>query len=121
MVEVVQFFETYHKPNLDELLKDTPIREFSSVWFEWRKTKFYPTHYSELIRLVALYKYGGFYLDVIVIKPLIRYLIWWAWRMNHLYAQSADASILREYHHSRISMLQSNPLSQARTYKEHEM
>ncbi|KAI7756678.1 hypothetical protein M8C21_017555 [Ambrosia artemisiifolia] len=59
-------------PNLDELLKDTPTHEFANVWFEWRKTKFYPTHYSELIRLVALYKYGGIYLDsdVIVIKPL---------------------------------------------------
>ncbi|XP_076927343.1 uncharacterized protein At4g19900-like [Bidens hawaiensis] len=59
-------------PNLDELLKDTPTLEFASVWFEWRKTKFYPTHYSELIRLAALYKYGGIYLDsdVIVMKPL---------------------------------------------------
>ncbi|KAK1410801.1 hypothetical protein QVD17_37341 [Tagetes erecta] len=59
-------------PNLDELLKDTPTHEFASVWFEWRKTKFYPTHYSELIRLAALYKYGGIYLDsdVIVMKPL---------------------------------------------------
>ncbi|GJT14233.1 alpha 1,4-glycosyltransferase domain-containing protein [Tanacetum coccineum] len=59
-------------PNLDELLKDTPTHEFASVWFEWRKTKFYPTHYSELIRLAALYKYGGIYLDsdVKVMKPL---------------------------------------------------
>ncbi|XVF27259.1 hypothetical protein REPUB_Repub14bG0091500 [Reevesia pubescens] len=59
-------------PNLDELLKDTPTHVFASVWFEWRKTKFYPTHYSELVRLAALYKYGGIYLDsdVIVLKPL---------------------------------------------------
>ncbi|PWA47500.1 alpha 1,4-glycosyltransferase family protein [Artemisia annua] len=59
-------------PNLDELLKDTPTHEFASVWFEWRKTKFYPTHYSELIRLAALYKYGGIYLDsdVKVMRPL---------------------------------------------------
>ncbi|XP_024980506.1 uncharacterized protein At4g19900 [Cynara cardunculus var. scolymus] len=59
-------------PNLDELLKDTPTHEFASVWFEWRKTKFYPTHYSELIRLAALYKYGGIYLDsdVKVVRPL---------------------------------------------------
>nr|XP_043631124.1 uncharacterized protein At4g19900 [Erigeron canadensis] len=59
-------------PNLDELLKDTPTHEFASVWFEWRKTKFYPTHYSELIRLAALYKYGGIYLDsdVKVLRPL---------------------------------------------------
>ncbi|KAL5731403.1 lactosylceramide 4-alpha-galactosyltransferase [Ranunculus cassubicifolius] len=59
-------------PNLDELLKDTPTEIFASVWFEWRKTKFYPVHYSELVRLAALYKYGGIYLDsdVIVLKPL---------------------------------------------------
>ncbi|XP_061354734.1 uncharacterized protein At4g19900 [Gastrolobium bilobum] len=59
-------------PNLDELLKDTPAHIFSSVWFEWRKTKFYSTHYSELIRLAALYKYGGIYLDsdIIVLKPI---------------------------------------------------
>ncbi|XWS12308.1 hypothetical protein CRYUN_Cryun37aG0078500 [Craigia yunnanensis] len=43
-------------PNLDELLKETP------------------THiYSELVRLAALYKYGGIYLDsdIIVLKPLL--------------------------------------------------
>ncbi|XP_022720233.1 uncharacterized protein At4g19900-like [Durio zibethinus] len=60
-------------PNLDELLKDTPTHVFASVWFEWRKTKFYPTHYSELVRLAALYKYGGIYIDsdIIVLKPLL--------------------------------------------------
>lgn len=43
-------------PNLDELLKDTPTHIFASVWHEWKKTKYYPTHYSELVRLAALYK-----------------------------------------------------------------
>lgn len=43
-------------PNLGELLDDTPTHIFASVWFEWRKTKHYPIHYSELIRLAALYK-----------------------------------------------------------------
>ncbi|GJV45458.1 hypothetical protein Tco_1429994 [Tanacetum coccineum] len=43
-------------PSLGESLKDTPTHEFASVWFEWRKTMFYPTHYSELICLAALYK-----------------------------------------------------------------
>ncbi|CAL5086076.1 unnamed protein product [Urochloa decumbens] len=59
-------------PNLDELLESTPTQEFASVWYEWRQTKYYPLHYSELIRLAALYKYGGIYLDsdVIVLKPL---------------------------------------------------
>ncbi|XP_062096282.1 uncharacterized protein At4g19900 isoform X2 [Humulus lupulus] len=42
-------------PNLDELLKDTPTHVFTSAWFEWRKTKYYSTHYSELVRLAALY------------------------------------------------------------------
>ncbi|XP_039054131.1 uncharacterized protein At4g19900-like [Hibiscus syriacus] len=60
-------------PNLDELLKDTPTHVFASVCFEWRKTKFYATHYSELVLLAALYKYGGIYLDsdIIVLKPLL--------------------------------------------------
>ncbi|PIA37765.1 hypothetical protein AQUCO_03000354v1 [Aquilegia coerulea] len=59
-------------PNLDEILKDMPVHIFASVWFEWRKTKYYTVHYSELVRLAALYKYGGIYLDsdVIVLKPL---------------------------------------------------
>ncbi|PIN24796.1 Alpha-1,4-N-acetylglucosaminyltransferase [Handroanthus impetiginosus] len=59
-------------PNLDELLRDTPTHIFASVWHEWKKTKHYATHYSELIRLAALYKYGGVYLDsdVIVLKAL---------------------------------------------------
>eukprot|EP00257_Ricinus_communis_P018995 XP_015577847.1 uncharacterized protein At4g19900 [Ricinus communis] len=59
-------------PNLDELLKDTPTHVFADVWSQWRSTKFYPTHYSELIRLAALYKYGGIYLDsdIIVLNPL---------------------------------------------------
>ncbi|KAJ1691904.1 hypothetical protein LUZ63_016059 [Rhynchospora breviuscula] len=59
-------------PNLDELLEGTPTHVFASVWFDWRKTKHYPLHYSELIRLAALYKYGGIYLDsdVIVFKSI---------------------------------------------------
>ncbi|GAA0146529.1 hypothetical protein LIER_06459 [Lithospermum erythrorhizon] len=59
-------------PNLDELLKDTPTHIFASVWYEWKQTKYYPAHYSELIRLAVLYKYGGIYLDsdIIVLKPL---------------------------------------------------
>ncbi|XP_021729633.1 uncharacterized protein At4g19900-like [Chenopodium quinoa] len=59
-------------PNLEELLKDTPTSIFASVWHEWRTTRFYSTHYSELIRLAALYKYGGIYLDcdIVVLKPI---------------------------------------------------
>ncbi|XP_050368319.1 uncharacterized protein At4g19900 [Argentina anserina] len=59
-------------PNLDELLKGTPAHIFASAWFEWRKTKHYATHFSELVRLAALYKYGGIYLDsdIIVLKSL---------------------------------------------------
>ncbi|KAL6856047.1 hypothetical protein ACP4OV_018849 [Aristida adscensionis] len=59
-------------PNLDELLESTPTHIFASVWYEWRQTKYYPLHYSELVRLASLYKYGGIYLDsdVIVLKPL---------------------------------------------------
>lgn len=48
-------------PNLDELLEGTPTHVFASVWFDWRKTKYYPLHYSELIRLAALYKLVFFF------------------------------------------------------------
>ncbi|XP_057521941.1 uncharacterized protein At4g19900-like isoform X1 [Amaranthus tricolor] len=59
-------------PNLEELLKDTPTSIFASIWHEWRTTKFYSIHYSELVRLAALYKYGGVYLDcdIVVLKPI---------------------------------------------------
>ncbi|KAL2930458.1 hypothetical protein RDABS01_035868 [Bienertia sinuspersici] len=59
-------------PNLEELLKDTPTSIFASVWNEWRMTRYYSTHYSELMRLAALYKYGGIYLDcdIITLKPI---------------------------------------------------
>ncbi|KAL1829453.1 hypothetical protein ACET3Z_007865 [Daucus carota] len=59
-------------PNLDELLKDTPTHIFASVWLDWKKTKFYSTHLSELVRLASLYKYGGIYLDsdIIVLRAL---------------------------------------------------
>ncbi|XP_042021749.1 uncharacterized protein At4g19900-like [Salvia splendens] len=59
-------------PNLDELLRDTPTHIFASVWHEWKMTKYYPVHYSELIRLAAIYKYGGIYLDsdIVMLKPL---------------------------------------------------
>ncbi|XP_056696245.1 uncharacterized protein At4g19900 isoform X2 [Spinacia oleracea] len=77
----LDFFKEFQKdgfkiavamPNLEELLKDTPTSIFASVWHEWRTTKFYSIHYSELIRLAALYKYGGMYLDcdIVVLKPI---------------------------------------------------
>ncbi|KAJ3674851.1 hypothetical protein LUZ60_005467 [Juncus effusus] len=76
-----EFFKDFNKdgfkvavamPNLDELLEGTPVKVFASVWFDWRKTRYYSLHYSELIRLAALYKYGGIYLDsdVIILKRL---------------------------------------------------
>ncbi|VFQ71960.1 unnamed protein product [Cuscuta campestris] len=59
-------------PNLDKLLEDTPTHLFASIWHEWKKTKYYSRHYSELIRLAALYKYGGVYIDsdIIVVNQL---------------------------------------------------
>lgn len=43
-------------PNFEELLKDTEAQVFSSASFDWRKTKNYPVHYSELVRLAVLFK-----------------------------------------------------------------
>uniref|UniRef100_A0A0V0IMF9 Putative ovule protein n=1 Tax=Solanum chacoense TaxID=4108 RepID=A0A0V0IMF9_SOLCH len=59
-------------PNLDELLLGTPTHVFASFWYEWKQTRHYPFHYSELVRLAALYKYGGIYLDsdIIVLNSL---------------------------------------------------
>ncbi|XP_031505275.1 uncharacterized protein At4g19900 isoform X1 [Nymphaea colorata] len=59
-------------PNLDELLMDTPTHMFASIWHKWRKVPLYHIHYSELVRLAVLYKYGGIYVDsdVVVLKPL---------------------------------------------------
>lgn len=59
-------------PNLEELLKGTPADVFASFWLAWRKTDLFYIHYTELLRLAALYKYGGIYLDtdVILLKPL---------------------------------------------------
>ncbi|VAH28846.1 unnamed protein product [Triticum turgidum subsp. durum] len=56
-----EFVKEGHKvavavPNLDELLEGTPTHIFASVWYEWRKTINYPLHYSELVRLAALYR-----------------------------------------------------------------
>ncbi|EFJ21105.1 glycosyltransferase CAZy family GT32 [Selaginella moellendorffii] len=60
------------RPNLEELLENTPAEMFASVWVEWRRVELFYIHYSELLRLAALYKYGGVYLDsdVVVLKPL---------------------------------------------------
>ncbi|GLJ21503.1 hypothetical protein SUGI_0397500 [Cryptomeria japonica] len=59
-------------PNLDELLVNTPAHIFASVWLDWRKVDFYYIHYTELLRLAVLYKYGGIYLDsdIVVLKAL---------------------------------------------------
>eukprot|EP00250_Pteridium_aquilinum_P012362 c20680_g2_i3 orf=55-2469(-) len=59
-------------PNLEELLDGTPAAMFASFWLSWRKTHFFYIHYSELLRLASLYKYGGIYLDsdVVLLKPL---------------------------------------------------
>ncbi|KAH9315475.1 hypothetical protein KI387_024102, partial [Taxus chinensis] len=59
-------------PNLDELLVNTPAHIFASVWLDWRKVDLYYIHYTELLRVAALYKYGGVYLDsdIVVLKAL---------------------------------------------------
>ncbi|KAL3011562.1 hypothetical protein AAZX31_07G205000 [Glycine max] len=71
-VAILRYKVAVATPMLDELLKDMPAHIFATVWFEWKKTGFCSTHYSELIHLAALYKYGGIYLDsdIIVLKPI---------------------------------------------------
>ncbi|BBN15503.1 hypothetical protein MPTK1_6g20100 [Marchantia polymorpha subsp. ruderalis] len=59
-------------PQLQELLEDTPSEDFASIYLKWREVDLFYLHYTELLRLAALYKYGGIYLDMdmIVLKPL---------------------------------------------------
>ncbi|KAG6551088.1 hypothetical protein Mapa_007323 [Marchantia paleacea] len=59
-------------PQLQELLEDTPCEDFASIYLKWREVDLFYLHYTELLRLAALYKYGGIYLDMdmIVLKPL---------------------------------------------------
>ncbi|CAM6041137.1 unnamed protein product [Sphagnum compactum] len=60
------------QPNLQELLANTPTDVFTTILVRWRQIPLFHQHYTELLRLVALYKYGGVYMDmdVIVLKPL---------------------------------------------------
>ncbi|CAM6035763.1 unnamed protein product [Sphagnum compactum] len=60
------------QPDLQELLANTPTDIFTTVWVRWREIPLYYIHYTDLLRLVALYKYGGVYMDmdVILLKPL---------------------------------------------------
>ncbi|CAM6017919.1 unnamed protein product [Sphagnum balticum] len=60
------------QPNLQELLANTPTDVFTNILVRWRQIPLFHQHYTELLRLVALYKYGGVYMDmdVIVLKPL---------------------------------------------------
>jgi hypothetical protein len=44
------------RPNLEELLAGTPTLEFASMLSEWRKNKLFYIHYTELLRLAAIYK-----------------------------------------------------------------
>jgi len=77
----IDYFKTFLKegykvtvvaPNLKDLLANTPADMFAPLLPNWRDTPLFYLHYTELLRLAALYKYGGIYMDmdVIVLKPL---------------------------------------------------
>ncbi|KAG0623576.1 hypothetical protein M758_3G184500 [Ceratodon purpureus] len=76
-----QFFDSWVKegykiavarPNLEELLGKTPAIDFAYVWYEWRNMNLFYIHYTELLRIAALHKYGGVWLDMdmILARPL---------------------------------------------------
>jgi hypothetical protein len=44
------------QPDLQELLANTPTDIFTTVWVRWHEIPLYYIHYTELLRLVALYK-----------------------------------------------------------------
>ncbi|KAH8939881.1 hypothetical protein BDL97_15G058900 [Sphagnum fallax] len=61
------------QPNLHELLANTPADVLANVWVQWwHKIPLFHLHYTNLLHLGVLYKYGGVYMDmdVIVLKPL---------------------------------------------------
>ncbi|KAG0576633.1 hypothetical protein KC19_5G095200 [Ceratodon purpureus] len=60
------------RPNLQELLADTPCDVFAAVLPLWKEKPLFHLHYTELLRLAALYKFGGLYMDMdmIVLRPL---------------------------------------------------
>lgn len=75
------FFSTFVKegykvavvrPNLQELLADTPSDVFSAVLPKLKEKPLFHLHITELLRLAALYRFGGIYLDmdVLVLRPM---------------------------------------------------
>lgn len=60
------------RPNLQELLADTPSDVFVAVLPKWKEKPLFHLHYTELLRLAALYKFGGIYMDMdmILVRPL---------------------------------------------------
>ena len=47
---------TVVRPNLQELLADTPCDVFAAVLPTWKEKPLFHLHYTELLRLAALYK-----------------------------------------------------------------
>jgi lactosylceramide 4-alpha-galactosyltransferase len=60
------------RPDLQELLAQTPSEALAAEVAKWKENPLFHFHYSELLRLAALYKFGGVYLDtdMLVLRPL---------------------------------------------------
>jgi hypothetical protein len=58
--------------DLEEMLVGTPAQVFRKRLKEARQGPFWYTNVSNLLRMLLLYKYGGFYMDtdVIIVRPL---------------------------------------------------
>uniref|UniRef100_A0A7I4DVH9 Alpha 1,4-glycosyltransferase domain-containing protein n=1 Tax=Physcomitrium patens TaxID=3218 RepID=A0A7I4DVH9_PHYPA len=75
------FFSTFLKegykvavvrPNVQELFVDTPSHILTASLPKWKENPLFHLHFTELLRLAALYKFGGIYLDMdmLVSRPL---------------------------------------------------
>lgn len=60
------------RPNVQELFVDTPSHILTASLPKWKENPLFHLHFTELLRLAALYKFGGIYLDMdmLVSRPL---------------------------------------------------
>ncbi|XP_063709149.1 lactosylceramide 4-alpha-galactosyltransferase-like [Culicoides brevitarsis] len=54
------------RANITKFAKNTPLEQFFDAQ-EYRKSKFFNTHLSDILRFLTLYKYGGMYLDTDIV------------------------------------------------------
>ena len=96
---------------LDGFFAGTPLEQ----WYhcsDWNYGKFYTVHLSDILRLLTLFKYGGYYfdLDIFHLKPIKKGLYnfvvktWRPWTLASSYVFINNAVIHAEAQHPLLSM-----------------